>query len=253
MSRWMKTILLLAMWNIFTALAFSQDLRVSGRVTDGAGNPVPAVFVHAFHRLSNGGYETVETKTDEDGRYVLSGDQGVIFFRKRGYSPATRVLSADSSVIDVTVDREHSGWKLQKCTKAQQENQTTLGEGLVFTIPPEARPHDQGRGGDSSTTLLFFPGDPSQRMWLSSGGTLGGGMASSPQWSWYVDGSSITERSNPDSGALDVHGKMPNGRNWRSMSIMTDIAEYHGVTDEAAEFFDRILDSACLRDWDLKK
>jgi len=56
----------------------------------------------------------------------------------------------------------------------------------------------------------------------------------------------VLERGDHDFGIIDVRGTTPAGRHWRSISWMTDIVWYHDVSAEAAQFFDRIIDTECL-------
>jgi hypothetical protein len=49
----------------------------------------------------------------------------------------------------------------------------------------------------------------------------------------------------PQVGAIDVSGKNKDGRQWRSLSFAGGFASYEVLPPDAAEYFDRILDTVC--------
>ena len=48
---------------------------------------------------------------------------------------------------------------------------------------------------------------------------------------------------------IDARGKHKNGNFWRHFGTGGEAASYSDVPQEAAEFFDKILDSVCYRPW----
>ena len=238
--------LIFAICCILTSVAHSQRMPLTGRVTDAAGKPIASVLVGGFHKLQGGGYRTDRVETDSDGHYRLNDGGRVIFFRKLGFRPVTKLPSSTDSVLNVTLEEQESDWILPRCTPGIEKVDKHYGDNLIFLVPPGTEVKEGTPDDDNWKVWLLFPEDHQPRLLIWSGGLLGGGIIYFPEESWFLDGSVISEKSDPKHGAMDVRGKMPDGRNWRSLSFISDIAEYHGASDQAARFFDEVLDAACL-------
>src|SRR5579884_1563665 len=226
---------------LLIVLASAQQSTISGRVTDKNGNPVPGVLVGTFEKLKGGGYSTRIQNTGEDGAYSSYGDGQAIFFRKLGFQPITKSRVTNDSVLNVTLETQSIAWKLKQCPSEQELTGKRFGIGLLFVVPSAAKVRKGVPDTDNQKVWLLFPHNHKERLLIWSGVLLGGGISYFPDETWFLDGSVIDERLDATSGAMDVRGRTQDGKNWRSLSWATDIAEYHGVSEDAARFFDQIL------------
>ncbi len=231
---------------VFCAPLMSQDSDIRGRVVNELEQPLAGVSVTGMHHYTTGGYSAIHATTAADGRYQLLSVGRALSFRTRGYQPLTKVRLPGDAVVDASLRKENAGWTLARCTPEQQKGQKRYGSDYRFRVPSGVQVEKGERDIDYHKVFVLFPRDRKQRLMIWSGALLGGGFAYTAYEPWYLDGSKISEHSDNDSVAMDVRGTMPNGRRWRSVSWITDIAEYHDVSYEAANFFDQILDSGCL-------
>lgn len=49
----------------------------------------------------------------------------------------------------------------------------------------------------------------------------------------------------PEIDGTDGRGVAPDGRRWRYVTLSSGVAEYDGIPPDAADYFDKILDTAC--------
>ena len=232
----------------FCAPLMSQDSDISGQVVDEGGRPLAGVSVTGMHHYTTGGYSGRHVTTGPDGRYQLGSVGRALFFRIPGYQPLTKLRLPGAAVVDASLHKENPGWTLVRCTPGRLEGQKRYGSDYLFRVPSGVQVEKGETDIDYRKVFVLFPRDHKQRLMIWSGALLGGGFAYTAYEPWYLDGSKISEHSDNGSVAMDIRGTMPTGRRWRSVSWITDIAEYHDVSDEAANFFDQILDSGCLGD-----
>ena len=85
---------------LMPATASAQDMQVTGRVTDSAGEPLVAVTVYESGNTSNGAI------TDMDGKYQISVPQsGILIFSCLGFEEVQESVGK-RSVINVTMKEE---------------------------------------------------------------------------------------------------------------------------------------------------
>ncbi|MGP0021197.1 MAG: carboxypeptidase-like regulatory domain-containing protein [Candidatus Sulfotelmatobacter sp.] len=229
---------------VSTALA-AQDSSITGRVTDSHAQPIADVMVAGTQELAAGGPREFKVRTDADGNYSLASVGQIIFFRKNGYRPFTYKRTATETTLNITLPLEDSGWKVPRCTEEQQR-QRRYGDRLRFQAPRSAKAKKGEPDADNWRVFLSFPGNRKEGLIIWSGPLLGGGFGYIAPEQWYKEASTVLERSDREFGIIDVRGTTPGGRHWRSISWMTDIVWYHDASAEAAQFFDRIIDSGCL-------
>jgi len=231
---------------ILSSSLAGEDSSVTGRVTDNHAQPIAGVMVAGTQELAAGGPREFRVWTDADGNYTLASVGQILFFRKNGYRPFTYQRTATETTLNVTLPTEDSGWKVPRCT-GEQQRQRRYGDRLLFQAPRSAKAKKSPPDADNWRVFLSFPGNRKEGLTIWSGPQLGGGFGYIAPEQWYKEASTVLERGDSDSGVIDVRGTAPGGRHWRSISWMTDIVWYHDVSAEAAQFFDRILDSSCLR------
>ena len=226
--------------------AVAQDSDVSGRVADSQRRPLAGVRVMGIHHYG-GGYSTDRVQTDVDGHYNLTTVDPLLFFRKNGLRPFTLKRATGQGWADATMSAEDSGWKVPHCTNSQLLEHNRYGHTLAFLAPKSAEAKQGKSDVDNWKVVLSFPADRKEKMMIWSGPLQGAGPGYIPAEQWYLDGSTVSERTDDQYETMDVRGAMPNGRRWRSVSWLTDIVSYHDVSDEAARYFDAIIDTGCLR------
>jgi hypothetical protein len=145
------------------AFHLGPEVTARGKVTDGKGNPVGGVIVHAL-RNPDEQIESAEAQTAEDGTFLLAGLETRRYYlraSKLGWLPAT------------------VKWALtQPATRAAIKMlRTTVIKGTVLDADGE---------GQSNATVVAL---------LSGGGALGGGSESSPIiWTVDSDGAFAQDR-----------------------------------------------------------
>ncbi len=224
----------------------AQDASVTGRVTDSHAQPIANVMVAGTQELAAGGPREFRVQTDADGNYSLASVGQIIFFRKNGYRPFTYKRTATETTLNITLPLEDSGWKVLRCT-GEQQRQRRYGDRLLFQAARSAKAKKGEPDTDNSRVFLSFPGNRKEELIIWSGSQIGGGFGYIAPEQWYREASTVLERGDSDSGIIDVRGTTPGSRHWRSISWMFDIVWYHDVSAEAAQFFDRIIDTGCLR------
>ena len=241
----MKALLSVAVvWLLLNAALLAQDSDVSGRVTDSQGQPQADVVVFGNHHFDGGGYKAVRSKTDADGHYNLVSVGQFLFFRKAGYHPFTCKRAADATA-NATLMAGEDGWRIPACTKKQKQERR-YGDTLVFLAPASAKARKGEPDTDNWKIFLSFPGSRKEKMTIWSGPSLGGGAGYTAPDDWYVAASTISERGGNKTGNIDIRGTLPDGRHWRTVSWITDIAMYYDVSDAGAKYFDDIIDTGCL-------
>ena len=97
MKRIRSSVFSLLLLALFSATAFAQNRRISGRVTaEGSGEPLAAVSVNVVGT-------TVGTYTDDQGRFTLSAPDGPVTLRVRRIGFSARTLPVGSGDSDVSV------------------------------------------------------------------------------------------------------------------------------------------------------
>jgi hypothetical protein len=210
----------------------AQDSTVTGRVTDSDGTPLPGVLVGRFQKFKGGGYRTDRQQTGKEGTYHSYGDGQAIFFRKLGFRPVTKLGTPSGSVLNITLEKANPAWTLKQCTSEQESRGKHFGISVLFPVPPATKVREGTPDTDNQKVWLSFPHNHKEHLLIWSGVLLGGGISYFPDESWFLGGSVVKEGLDSESGAMDVRGKTSNGQNWRSLSWATDIAEYHGVSNE---------------------
>ena len=68
-----------------------------------------------------------------------------------------------------------------------------------------------------------------------------------PPEEWILNAKEFTERSYKNKGLFtDMRGRANDGTYWRYIGALGESIEYSGLTEEAAKYFDKIIDNACM-------
>lgn len=219
----------------------SQDSDVSGVVRDNAGHPLADIRVFGMYHFPSGGAERRDVKTDINGHFALKNVGQVIFFVAAEYENLTRLRKADESSIEVTLKPKTKSHWPSKCSSNEEAGGKRYGSMFLFFVPDSAKTKHYS-GDDTWDLVIKFPhSKTNERLLLWSGPLLG--TAFVPEET-VLNAKSFTQQE------FDWRGKDQNDMNWRWNSSMEDLIHYEKASDEGAQFFDRVIDSACLRNFD---
>lgn len=219
------------------AAAFSQDSDVSGTVRDAEGRPLPGVSVTAFHHFSGGGAEDLRSKTDDQGHFELKNVGRVVFFVAPKFEVLTKTRAALQSPLEVSLKpdlKEHWPATCSADLKAGKR----YGTFFLFLMPQGTKMkhhHDV----DTWDLVADFPHSKTgEHLILWSGPMLGDG---------FVPEEMILQSDSFSQRGFDWRGRSHEGKNWRWFSSHEDLIHYEDASDDAAHFFDEIIDSVCVR------
>ena len=94
------------------------------------------------------------------------------------------------------------------------------------------------------TDIVFRPEKKRESMSVNSGAMWA---SIWPNKRLLLSSSAMQERFHPDRYEFDYRGSDKEGRRWRYTGWVSEAIEYEKVSDQAADFFDSIIDNMC---WD---
>ncbi|HZQ91184.1 MAG TPA: carboxypeptidase-like regulatory domain-containing protein [Terriglobales bacterium] len=213
--------------------------EVHGTVKAMSGEPVTGAVV--FHGLVS------NATTDDQGRYVLPKAKAptVVIALGRGFHPATALLSGDGTTAEFVLVPE-SEWRVPPC----EGRKGTFGHYLKLPRPSRMKTV-RGRDVDyEGAAISFRDKETRKQYWLT---VLWGGMAYAgrPAENKYFQARSFATRLwvSGETIGLDVSGIDADSTRWRTVGPLYggSVAWYEGVSEEAARFFDAVMDGMC---WD---
>lgn len=227
---------------VLISIGLGQDVAVSGKVVDINGRPIEGVRVNAYYHLPSGGTTKIEVTTDESGSFAVDHVGPALSFYKDGFQPAA-VLVNPGAVATVTLSPgAPTDWRLSECGPKPPGRR--YGDPASFSIPSHTRVHPHS-GEDTADVVVDFPGDKREKMLIWYGPMMG---AFGVPEEFIVNASPLSMREVVIRAAIhgtDARGTDKNNKQWRSVET-GDLAEYRGVSNEVAPFFDKIIDSACV-------
>ena len=223
---------------------FPPEGFLAGRVTSEKGEPLAGVAVEWEAGTSR--------TTDSDGRYILQFQTRTkiddafccrIRFRLPGFKALTKAVDISTQTLDIILQSGDSDWAPSIC-KSSTENQGRIGGKMKLLIPKDTlvkrNPCD-----DACTQEIFYGSEKNQEIMRIGSGPLWGAIWAPKK---FLISSSVTqERYRLDGNAFDYRGLDKEGRRWRFTGWIGETIEYSNVSDQAAKFFDSIIDNMC---WD---
>lgn len=214
---------------------------VRGVVKTASGKPLAGVSVWAV--------SWNPTETGNDGRFTLAGDftrfswdpARVIHFSKAGYKPVTRFFDSESAHLDVTMEEgEHTLWIPRNCATSPSK----VGYRMKFDVPKKVAIR-RGKDVDYSTIAIAYASKKGREwMQIGSGANWSTGL---PMKDRFTNAATWEERDlkcGPSIG-VDIRGRGKDGKRWRFTGNAFETVTYDGISEEAAVFFDRIIESMC--------
>jgi hypothetical protein len=216
-----------------------SSAELTGTVKSTSGAPVPGVFI--FYGRSQHDIE----ETDGNGFFSLPRHDRFVFFRRAGFRPITKIVGESVTKLDIVLEEaSESGLILPVCPKVQK-SKNRIGNNLILSVPKGAEFH---KGYDTDYGYFSIGYGPKQnRIWLQG---IYGPMATSglPPQDWLLDASEFSERAYTGHPVgADVRGRSKAATRWRYIGGLGESVEYSGASEEAAAFFDKIIDGACVK------
>ena len=191
----------------------------------------------AFHHFPAGGALDLTSKTDNEGKFELKNVGRVVFFAAPKFEVLTDIRAPQESPLEISLKSDHEDRRLATCS-SEANGGKRYGSWVLFLVPHgvKTRRHN---GTDTWDLVVDFPHSKTgERLMLWSGPMLGDG---------FVPEETILGASSFSQKGFDWRGQSHEGRNWRWFSSAQDLIHYENASDDAARFFDRIIDSACER------
>ena len=238
-------------WPLFVAatacLCLAQtasQVLLHGIITTKDGGPVAGVVVYPSEQRECCANRAERTTSDDVGSFHLTNPPKVVHFFKDGLAPASRVIGPEDKEIKVVLEEDASTrWLLPPCTG--KEHGRRVGWPYQFLLPRGAKVQKRFDNNNVSYVVSDRSREYSLVIWT---GPVVGGLDADDDW--LVNAASFTERSVRDGtrfAGQDFRGTDKAGRPWRWTGLSGyNVARYRRVPDETANFFDSIINSACV-------
>jgi hypothetical protein len=223
---------------LFSLCVEGRAAGLSGTVKSASGKPVTQVLIIYGRSLNE------ITETDARGAFSLPHFGQVISFRRAGFRPLTKIVDSTMTTLNVTLeDAVATEWLIPSCAVVKG-GWKRVGYSLRVPVPKGAVLR-KGRDIDYTSFSIGY-GPAESRVWLSG---IEGPMASLgvPPEDWILKATEFSERSyrSGETVGFDMRGRLADGTYWRYVGRLGESVNYGGVSQEAAAFFDKILDSIC--------
>jgi hypothetical protein len=229
---------------------FCQDKNQSpyvlkGTVVSDDGAPLSGVQVSYLGNVS---------QTDQSGFYRLGLPEiplssARIQFRLSGYLITTKIISLSAmSQLDVVMHRGTDPWTPKLC-KSVPDRSNRIGWRMKVAIP-EGIAVKYDSDVDNSTYKIRYKSANGEETMLMGIGPLWGSVM--PPIDRLLPSTTIQEREitwkiwkTAKKGGTDYHMRDQEGRMWRETGYIGESISYWEVSEEAAKFFDSIIDDMC--------
>jgi hypothetical protein len=229
------TLLVLIATTLLCAEGFASELK--GIVKTQAGEPLADVFIFYGRSMRD------ITQTYNGGIFSIPGQSKVIFFRRLGYHPLTKIVDSGVTNLEIVLFNSHnSEIALPKC-QAGESSGKRIGDSFRLLVPEGAK-SNEGFDVDYGYFSIVMRSS-SRQVWLNGiyGPTATIGL---PPEEWILNAIEFSERSYKDKGLFsDMRGLAKDGAYWRYVGAIGESIQYSGLTEQEAKYFDTIIDTAC--------
>lgn len=248
---------------ILLSLLQATGPAITGRITTTDGQAIAGATVKSQRFNSLGGYASVEVHTDSDGKFSLAADGKVLFARKPGFLPVTRILgSADKGPAEKDVHvalepiSEARTLQIPDCReiygvdrkalvlrKFKPKGVTLYGDSHLYPVPDDARVEHMS-DIDYGTDDVFFRGKHKTRLRIYHGSMWIGFY---PDIHLFDNVAEFSERAlSTGENSEEISGSLKNGNKFRWVGAFNGEISYYDAPAAAAAYFDRIIDHGCL-------
>jgi hypothetical protein len=213
------------------ALASAQT---PGTVESADGTPLAGVLVARL--------PFIHMTTDADGRFVLERSVARVRFSRRGYRPTTLLASALPNPV-VLERAANAAWTPPLCGPSSDGTALDVSGVMRFTLPRRTK-ITRGSGDHDEVAAVQHQG-----AWLRTGWGFhwSSGLPLDSEFRGLV---SLEERDVilPWGDVVaEYRGRRADGSQWRFLGSFGVTVQYDTKKEEAAAYFDRIIDSLCWR------
>jgi len=225
--------------------------EIDGTVASPSGGPLTGIRVESYASPFSNTEKRAEATSDAVGHFSLQSHGNVLTFRNSGYRPTSIVVEPGDNHLRVTLeDAKRTDWIVPVCSDSGtsrtwegSESRLLLPEGAKIKKVHSA---DYLKGRSRGTYIVSSKYEPTA---LSVASKL-----QKPRedvLDYYLhELADFQQRWIKDASGqvvgLDTRGQSPNGHASRWVNIGTDLVSYRAAPMDAAKFFDRLIDSACV-------
>jgi hypothetical protein len=232
--RWWPSYLLSALVLLGVSMITSAT-ELTGTVKSKSGKPLADVSVTSQCA------PCVHTKTDTNGFFRLPSHGPVVFFRHPGFKPLSKIFDSKTSTLEIVLEEgAQSEWLISSSGKASR-TERHIGYESKLAVPTRL----VLKKVQDADYLLYIIHDRKNKhdlleVWFGLNVSSG-----YPPEDLLVASSEFTERSwTCDIGTgVDLRGQLKSGERWRWISLVAGMATYRVKSEEAANSFDKIIDS----------
>jgi Carboxypeptidase regulatory-like domain len=233
--RWSARCLLSSVVLLLSLSMVTSADELTGTVRSKSGKPLANVSVTSQCE------RCVQTKTDANGFFRLPAHGRVVFFRYPGFRPLSKILDSTPTAVQIVLEESaQSEWKVPSHQNASRAERY-IGDESKLAVP---RRMVLKKVQDADYLLYVIHDRKNKRelleVWFGLNVSRG-----YPPDDLLISSSEFTERSwMCDIGTgVDLRGRLKSGERWRWISLVLGMATYRVTSEEAANSFDRIIDS----------
>lgn len=231
---------------LFAALAGAQEPppSVHGSIVSTDGKPVAGATVYGDDWACCPAEREI-LKTAGDGSFAFSHPTKFVRVNDPRFEPITVFVDSGQPELRIVLSDADPTAKTIRGCPSHEERGKRVGIWFRFELPQKTR-IKRTLDADTVSYYISFPhSDYVMRIW--SGVTLGGTRADDRL---MKDSSSFGEKWIGGPGVpgigIDTTGTLRDGKPWRWFGTAVDLATYSDVPEEAARYFDAIINGACL-------
>jgi hypothetical protein len=185
----------------------------------------------------------VQTKTDANGFFSLPAHGSVVFFRYAGYRPLSKIFDSKTTTVEIALEEgAESEWRVPSSQNLSR-TERYIGDESKLVVP---RRMILRKVQDTDYLLYIIHDRKNKRRLLEVWFGLNVSSGYPPD-DLLISSSEFTERSwRCEIGkGVDLRGRLKSGERWRWISLVLGMATYRVKSEEAANSFDKIIDSFC--------
>jgi hypothetical protein len=224
-----------------------QANQLTGTVRSTSGKPLKGVRVYSRASDQFAPVENFLTTTDEKGAFKLPAHGNVTFFKLPGHQPLAKPLEGGLNQIEVVLeDASATEWLIPPCLGSSAPGTYVGPEKVGFRLPISSDDLiDKGQGDHDSFYTIRYKSSQSVEALIYYTSYMLLGFPSEDMMRASGEFSLRSFRSGKY-GGIDMRGRFKDGRYWRFVGIDGTEISYKNVSQEAANYFDRIIDGMCV-------
>ena len=184
-----------------------------------------------------------EITTDANGKFKIPSHGRLIYFYRADLRPLTKIVDLSVAQLEVVMeDGAKSVWKVPPCSASDKSSR--VGVGFMMTVPKDVLfKKDDGKFEEGGYFFGYKTSDRFEALinWWES-------TSLQPSEEYLLEAKEFSERQwvSGDKWGHDFRGTMRDGKLWRRVSTRNGALTYQGNSKEAAQVFDRMIDTMCF-------